>query len=97
MKSVSKPEFWEFVKNYPRKLEMDIYGVCDPPVVTFNDFSLGVWPKSVVARTWKYDDDPDGHFYEPEENRKYYIECDQPEETPVYSGVVISPGNAYEE
>ena len=76
MKSVNKAEFQEFISNYPRKLEVDICGICDPPLVSYNDFSIGKWPESIVAKTLKYDDDPKGYFYEPEENREYYISDD---------------------
>ena len=73
-KRVSKSEFIEFLKNYPRKLERDVCGICDPPSITYNDFELANrWPYSVVARTFAYDDNPDGYFYEPEENRVYKI------------------------
>lgn len=73
-KQVSKAEFIEFLKNYPRKLERDVCGICDPPSITYNDFELANrWPYSVVARTFAYDDEPDGYFYEPEESRTYKI------------------------
>lgn len=39
-KRVSKQEFIEFLENYPRKLERDVYGVCDPPAISYNDFEL---------------------------------------------------------
>lgn len=73
MKPVNKAEFQKFIADYPRKLEVDICGICDPPFVTYNDFQLGKWPESVVAQTRAYDNDPNGYFYEPEENREYYI------------------------
>ena len=73
-KRVSKSEFMEFLKNYPRKLERDVCGICDPPSITYNDFELANrWPYSVVARTFAYDVEPDGYFYEPEESRIYKI------------------------
>lgn len=73
-KRVSKSEFIEFLKNYPRRLERDVCGICDPPLITYNDFELANrWPYSVVARTFAYDDEPDGYFYEPEEKRVYEI------------------------
>ncbi len=49
-------EFNAFVKAYPRKLVRDVNGTCEPPYVTYNDFTLGDWPKSIVAG---YDADPD--------------------------------------
>ena len=72
-KRVSKSEFIEFLKKYPRKLG-DVCGICDPPSITYNDFELANrWPYSVVASTFAYDDNPDGYFYEPEESRIYKI------------------------
>jgi hypothetical protein len=48
-KSVDKKTFESFLKNYPRYLERDVTGIFEPPLVTYNDFTLGVWPESVVA------------------------------------------------
>lgn len=45
----SQDEFKAFLKAYPRKLKRDVYFVCEPPSVTYNDFTLGMWPASVVA------------------------------------------------
>jgi hypothetical protein len=75
MKRVDKAEFLEFTSNYPSNLQVDICGICEPPLVTYNDFTRGAYPKSVVAQTWKYDDTQGERCYEPEENRKYYIDC----------------------
>ena len=73
-KRVSKQEFIEFLNNYPRKLERDVYGVCDPPAISYNDFELANrWPYSVVASTFAYDDNPDGYYYEPDEERIYRV------------------------
>lgn len=73
-KRVSKEEFVEFINNYPRQLTRDVCGICDPPSVSYNDFELANrWPYSVVARTFLYDDNPNGYFYEPEEKRTYSI------------------------
>jgi hypothetical protein len=49
-KPVSKAEFDAFIANYPRKLDRDVFGAFDPPLVTYNDFTLGDWPKSSVAK-----------------------------------------------
>jgi hypothetical protein len=49
MKPVTRGEFEQFVVSYPRQLERDVARFCEPPVVTYNDFSLGNWPASVVA------------------------------------------------
>ena len=48
-RKVSKEEFIDFLDSYPKELAMDICYVFDPPVVTYNDKSLGHWPDSVVA------------------------------------------------
>lgn len=72
--SVTEECFLQFIEEYPRRLVCDVFGVNDPPVITYNDFQLANrWPYSVVARTWVYEDDPEHYYYEPKENRKYYI------------------------
>ena len=54
-KRVSKEEYEEYLKHYPRPLEPDYYGVFEPPLITWNDFQLADrWPFSVVARTYPY-------------------------------------------
>jgi len=45
----SEAEHKAFVNAYPRRLEVDVYRVPEPPVVTWNDFTLGNWPDSVVC------------------------------------------------
>ena len=71
---VSKEEFDAFLKQYPRKLVGDVYGVCEPPAISYNDFELANrWPYSIVANTWVYDDNPDDYYYAPVEEREYYI------------------------
>ena len=73
-KNVTKEEFMEFIKNYPRKLERDVCGISDPPAVSYNDFELANrWPYSIAASTFLYDDNPDDYFYEPEDKRTYCI------------------------
>lgn len=73
-KKVRIQEFKEFLKNYPRKLECDCCGICEPPSITYNDFELANrWPYSVVAKTFAYDDKPGDYFYEPEDERYYSI------------------------
>lgn len=57
-KLVSKEEFLEFIANYPRSLVINTFNACDPPAISYNDYSLGAWPKSIVAMTYEYDDDP---------------------------------------
>ena len=50
-KQVSRDEFFSFVKSWPRSLEWDVAGMCEPPLGSYNDFSDGkVWPESMVAK-----------------------------------------------
>jgi hypothetical protein len=71
---VSKEDFIKFIKTYPRKLDYDVCGICDPPIITYNDFELANrWPYSIVAKTWAYSDNPTDYYYEPPEERSYYI------------------------
>lgn len=72
-KRVVEKEFYNFLKNYKRPLDRDCYAVCEPPSITYNDFSLGKWPDSVVAKTCLYDDDEDGYYYTPKEDRYYAV------------------------
>jgi hypothetical protein len=59
MKPVTRDEFEQFVTTYPRVLERDVARMAEPPVVTYNDFSLGNWPESIVARhTFEAPDSP---------------------------------------
>ena len=47
---VTEEQFKEFVSNYPNKLDVDCCGISDPPLVTYNDFSIAThWPWSIVA------------------------------------------------
>jgi hypothetical protein len=48
-KPCTAEEFDSFLKAYPRPLERDVAGMYEPPLVTYNDFTLGNWPESVVA------------------------------------------------
>lgn len=73
-KKVTKEEFIKFIQNYPRKLKMDVWGACEPPLITYNDFELADrWPYSVVAKTHAWSNDPDHYYYAPEEEREYKI------------------------
>ena len=73
-KEVSKEEFNNFIKNYPRKLNRDVCGISDPPAISYNDFELANrWPYSIVASTMHYSDDPNDYWYEAPENRHYKI------------------------
>ena len=74
MKKVTKQEFIDFINSYPRKLEQDVFGACDPPSVTYNDFELANrWPYSIIASTMLYSDKSDDYWYTPEEERIYKI------------------------
>ena len=73
-KKVTREEFDEFLKNYPRSLVRDVYGVCEPPCVSYNDFELADrWPYSIVASTGVYSDNPDDYYYVPRDERRYTI------------------------
>ena len=37
---VSRDEYNKFLENYPRPLARDVCAICDPPVITHNDFEL---------------------------------------------------------
>jgi hypothetical protein len=71
-KSVTKEEFENFIKTYPRKLDYDWCAISDPPAISYNDFELANrWPYSIVARTWAYSNDPNHYYYD--SNPRYYI------------------------
>lgn len=70
-KQVSKEEFEEFIKSYPKKLEIDVCGISEPPLISYNDFSLGKFPESIVAKEWAISNDPKDYLYDP--NPKFYI------------------------
>lgn len=53
--NVAHEEFLQFLSSYPNPLATDTTGICEPPVTTWNDFSRGVWPKSIVARAIRND------------------------------------------
>ena len=48
-KQVDKAAFDKFIANYPRPLACDVAGMFEPPLLTYNDFTLGNWPDSSVA------------------------------------------------
>ena len=72
-KEVTKQEFIDFCNSYPRSLVRDVCGISDPPAVSYNDFEIGWWPLSVIARTHLYADDPEDYFYTAAEERFYSI------------------------
>jgi len=49
MKKTTEENFEQFLKSYPRDLETDVNMTYEPPLVTFNDFTLGKYPSSVIA------------------------------------------------
>jgi hypothetical protein len=50
MRPASRQEFDEFLKAYPRPLERDVYMACEPPYISWNDFTRApCWPDSIVA------------------------------------------------
>lgn len=61
-REVSAEEFKAFLKAYPRPLCFDVAGMCEPPLATYNDFTIApLWPDSVVAshRYNYYTDEPE--------------------------------------
>ena len=65
-REVAKEEFDKFLIQYPNKLKRDVNQIFCPPVVSYNDFSIGDWPDSVVA----FIQTP----YDPEKDKaKYFI------------------------
>lgn len=66
MNEVSKEEFDEYISNYPNKLEIDVTGICEPPLKTYNDFTNNkAWPESVVASVSLYESFPKDPKYYP--------------------------------
>jgi hypothetical protein len=56
-KKVSVRELRTFIQTYPTFLEYDCTGICEPPMRSWNDFTGGkVWPESMVAKQFMYDD-----------------------------------------
>ena len=72
-KDVTKQEFDEFIASYPRHLERDVCGICEPPAVSYNDLEIGWWSRSIVASTMLYSDNPKDSYYEPEDKSVYRI------------------------
>lgn len=71
---VSKEEFENYIKNYPRKLDFDACGISDPTALSWNDFELADrWPYSIVANTWDYDEYNGTSCETPKEERSYYV------------------------
>lgn len=66
---VTREEFYEFVQSYPVVLQWDVTGVCEPPLGSYNDFNLGEWPESIVAKVKMYD----GSDYHKGRTKEYFI------------------------
>jgi hypothetical protein len=50
-KIVSKEEFKKFVKEYPKELHKHAVMICEPPLITYHDFSDGKkYPESIIAK-----------------------------------------------
>lgn len=54
-KRVTKDEFYAFINAYPTNLDFDTTGICDPPLSSYNDFTRGTWPDSMVAKVYRND------------------------------------------
>lgn len=72
-RKVSFNEFIEYINNYPYHLTRNITGICEPPLITYNDFSLGNWPDSIVASYYDYSDNPNHYYYTAPEDREFYV------------------------
>ncbi len=68
-RKISKEEFIIFLDNYPGNLEYDWTGISHPPICSYNDFTRGKWPESMVARFAPHEDG----------SRDYYILCPYPD------------------
>jgi hypothetical protein len=55
-KTVDYDGFKAFIQGYPRPLQSDVCGISEPEFVSYNDFDLGPWPDSVVAKYHNYAD-----------------------------------------
>lgn len=47
---VTEDELKAFIQGYGKPLEKDVFRALEPPLVTYNDFTLGNWPESIVAK-----------------------------------------------
>lgn len=74
-KKVDKETYLNFLADYPKELIVDITGICEPPLKTWNDFSNGkVWPESIVAKV-VLNESMKGHpCYQGESNDYYVLE-----------------------
>jgi hypothetical protein len=68
-REVSKEEFDRYISEYPLPLEKDVIHICEPPLLTYNDFSDGkMWP-AMVAKAQLYD----GSEYHGGRSPVYYL------------------------
>ena len=52
-KEVTKEELINFVNSYHTKLHWDVYAINEPPIGTYNDFTLNkMWPDTIVAQVY---------------------------------------------
>lgn len=50
-KELDEGGFYQWIQAYPRPLMVDVCGITEPPMMTWNDFAIASsWPESVVAR-----------------------------------------------
>lgn len=73
-KQVSKNEFEKYIEEYAElngvTLHRDVAGMCEPPLLSINDFSNGkVWPESIVAKAYIMD----GSEYYDGKTTEYFI------------------------
>ncbi len=55
-KKVSMRKFYAFIDNYDGVLERNVHGICEPPMVSYNDFKLGKNALAMLARSWPEND-----------------------------------------
>lgn len=85
-KQVTKEEFYQYAANRfeatGHKLDRDVAMMCEPPLLTLNDFSGDlVWPESIVAKGVMYD----GSEYHGFKQAEYYVKNEELEKYGVIS------------
>ena len=60
---VEKTEFDEFIKKYPNALTKHMITYFEPPLLTYNDFSISNYPNSIVATVKTIDDNHELNEY----------------------------------
>ena len=66
---VEKKQFESYLQEYKGKLVKDVCGIFEPPILTYNDLSLGKYPESIIAKVILYD----GSEYHGNKEKEYYI------------------------